>query len=66
MTVRNLTEGDLQLTINGAIGARKFDDDSSHKLSHCMKAVDFIVEYPDFYLFIELKDPLSEAVQSST
>ena len=57
MTVRNLTEGDLQLTINGAIAARKFDDDSSHELSHCMKAVDFIVEYPDFYPFIELKDP---------
>ncbi len=57
MTVWNLTEGDLQLTINGAIGARKFDDASSHGLSHCMKAVDFIVEYPDFYLFIELKDP---------
>ena len=57
MTVWNLTEGDLQLTINGAIGARKFDDVSSHGLSHCMKAIDFIVEYPNFYLFIEFKDP---------
>ena len=56
MTVLTLKEDDLKLTINGAIGARKFDD-SSHGLSHCMKAVDFVVERPDCYLFIEFKDP---------
>ncbi|MCY4386099.1 MAG: hypothetical protein OXC18_03235 [Desulfurellaceae bacterium] len=55
MTV--LREGNLQITINNAIEARKFDDDASHGLSHCMKAVDFVVELSDHYLFIELKDP---------
>ena len=54
MTV--LREGNLQITINNAIEARKFDD-ASHGLSHCMKAVDFFVELPDRYLFIEVKDP---------
>ncbi len=54
MTV--LREGNLQITINNAIEARKFDD-ASHGLSHCMKAVDFVVELPDRYLFIEVKDP---------
>jgi len=54
MTV--LTEGDLQLTIPSAIQASKFDD-NNHGLSHCMKAVDFIVELKDRYLFIEFKDP---------
>ena len=51
MTV--LTEGKLQLTISNAVAARKFDD-ASHKLSHCMKAVDFVVELSDHYLFILL------------
>lgn len=37
--------------------AEKFDDAVSHGLSHCMKAVDFIVEGPEFIAFIELKDP---------
>ena len=55
MTV--LREGNLQITINNAIEARKFDDDAGHGLSHCMKAVDFVVELPDRYLFIEVKDP---------
>ena len=49
-------EGDLQITINGALNARKFDGDE-HQLSHCMKAVDFIVELPDLYFYIEIKDP---------
>ena len=54
MTV--LIEDDLQITIKDAVCARKFDGDC-HGLSHCMKAVDFIVELPDRYLFIEFKDP---------
>ena len=55
MTV--LIEGNLQITINGAISASKFDDEQTHLLSHCMKAVDFVVELTDCYLFIEIKDP---------
>lgn len=54
MTV--LTEGNLQIIINGAVDARRFDD-ANHGLSHCMRAVDFIVELADHYLFIEFKDP---------
>lgn len=50
------TEGNLEITINHEISARKFDD-TSHGLSHCMRAVDFVVEFADNYLFIEVKDP---------
>lgn len=57
MTVFTFTEGNLQITIKGAIRARKFDDRNAHGLSHCMKAVDFVVERSDCYLFIEFKDP---------
>lgn len=64
MTV--LTEGNLQLTVNGAVAAWKFDD-SGHGLSHCMKAVDFIIELDDCYLYIEFKDPQSDtATQRAT
>ena len=51
-----LREGNLSLTIEGELRAWKFDDES-HGLSHCMKAVDFIVEFPNRYLFLEFKDP---------
>ena len=52
-----LKEGNLQITFPPAANARKFDDDATHGLSHCMKSVDFIVEEDDRVLFIELKDP---------
>lgn len=51
-----LKEGDLEFNFQDSINAIKFDG-SSHGLSHCMKAVDFIVEYKDYYAFIEIKDP---------
>ena len=54
MTV--LREGDLQMSIDDALNARKFDGES-HGLSHCMKAVDFVVDLPERYLFMEFKDP---------
>ncbi len=50
------TERDLQLSIDGAVNARKFDD-NERELQNCMKAVDFIIELSDSYLFIEFKDP---------
>ena len=50
-----LTEKDLKFDFPEAISARKFDD-SSHGLSHCMKAVDFIVELDDKLLYVEVKD----------
>ena len=49
-------EGDLKVEFHDVVAARKFDGDS-HGLSHCMKAVDFVVELADRYLFIEFKDP---------
>jgi predicted nucleotidyltransferase len=49
------TEGNLQIDIADAVGGRRFED--QHGLSHCMKAVDLVVELPDRYLYIELKDP---------
>ena len=55
MTV--VTEGNLQLTVPPGVEVRKFDDQKAHGLSHCMKAVDFIVELKDRYWFIEFKDP---------
>ncbi|MDL2268640.1 hypothetical protein LJC71_09205 [Desulfosarcina sp. OttesenSCG-928-A07] len=57
-----LQEGMLQFDFAGAVDAFKFDEQDRalatyHGLSHCMKAVDFVVEYPDHYLFVEIKDP---------
>lgn len=49
-------EGNLQVTFPPNIAARKFDD-ADHGLTHCMKAVDFIVELDDRFIFIEFKDP---------
>jgi len=54
MTV--FTEGNLQIQIPAGVQARKFDN-GNHGLTHCMKAVDFIVELKDKYYFFEFKDP---------
>ena len=62
MTV--FTEGKLQLTVNDAVTARKFDD-HSHGMSHCMKAVDFVIEHDDHYVFIEFKDPQNPGDEES-
>ena len=50
-------EGNLQIAFPRGAKAKKFDDGASHGLSHCMKAVDFIVEEDDRVSFIEIKDP---------
>ena len=51
-----MVEEDIEITATGRNRLRKFDDDT-HGLSHCMKAVDFIMELKDKILFIEIKDP---------
>lgn len=61
-----LQEGTLQFDFTGAIDAFKFDEKNPasatfHGLSHCMKAVDFVVEYDDYYLFVEIKNPPNPA-----
>lgn len=53
----DLAEGDLALHVSGERDSRRFDDHKTHALQHCMKAVDFIIEWADRYWFIELKDP---------
>lgn len=50
-------EGDLQIRFPVGATVRKFDVGASHGLSHCMKAVDFIVELDERILFVEFKDP---------
>lgn len=51
-----LTEEDLEFNFSDAVYAIKFDD-CNHALSHCMKAVDFVIELPEAYLFVKVKDP---------
>lgn len=55
MKVR-VSEKDIEFTFTDVVDALKFDD-GSHGLSHCMSAVDFIVELKGSYVFIEVKDP---------
>ena len=55
MTV--LTERNLQLVLPANATGRKFDIPAIHKLLHCMKAVDFIIEFPTHICFVEFKDP---------
>lgn len=58
-----LTESDLQISINdNVLSAQRFDDYATHGLSHCMSAVDFVVELDESYLFIEIKDPQAPQV----
>lgn len=52
-----LAEGDLRFTFSGALKARHFDAPEVTKHNDSMSVVDFIVDYPQFDLFIEVKDP---------
>ena len=49
-------EADLYFDFSGAIRADKFDG-PRHGLSHCMKSVDFVVEWQHQLWLIEVKDP---------
>jgi hypothetical protein len=51
-----LSEGDLEMDVPDALGGGRFDG-AAHGLGRCMKAVDFVLELADRYLYIELKDP---------
>lgn len=51
-----LSEGDLRLTVPDPANGRQFDD-AQHGLSHCMKAVDWVVDLPERTCFVEVKDP---------
>jgi hypothetical protein len=49
-------EYDLEFDFSDAMKAIRFDDDATHT-SSTMKRVDFITEYADRYIFLEVKDP---------
>ena len=51
-----IQEGRIEISIPDNCSAEKFDGES-HGLSHCMKAVDFIIETPRALNFLEIKDP---------
>lgn len=51
-----LIERDLEFNFPTALNAFQFDDVAFHGFS-TMKRVDFIVEYEDYYHFLEIKDP---------
>jgi hypothetical protein len=59
-----LSEGDLVFDFSAAIVSDQFDDEATHKLSHCMKAVDFIVEWEYEFWFVEVKDPSNSKIPS--
>lgn len=48
-------EGNLEVHVPDDVTAWKFYD-TAHKLSHCMKAVDLVLETPTQRIFIEIKD----------
>ena len=53
-----LREGELQISLPKSaqgVRGRKFDV-HTHGLSHCMKAVDWIIDLPDKVYFVEVKD----------
>lgn len=59
-----LEEGNLRFEFLDAKAGFKFDEQDKslstfHGLSHCMKAVDFVVEMEKRWLFVEVKDPLT-------
>lgn len=58
-----ITEGDLKISLPTNVLSRKFDDEITHGLSQCMKAVDFILELDDKVIFVELKDPENPRAQ---
>ena len=53
---QQLIERTLSIALPDDAKGQKFDG-PGHGLSHCMKAVDFIVEDGDQLIFIEIKDP---------
>lgn len=55
-STREWREKELSFNFSKAESVRKLDG-PEHGLSRCMKSVDFVVEWPDEYWMIEVKDP---------
>ena len=62
MTV--LVERQLEISLPAGAAGKRFDGEE-HGLTHCMKAVDFVVELTDRIYFIEVKDPDETADEMS-
>ena len=56
-----LIEKELEFDFRDALNAIQFDG-YDHKMSHCMKAVDFLVEWDDEFWFVEVKDPSASTI----
>ena len=52
-----IQEKELEFDFTTALNVIRFDDEQKHGMSHCMKAVDFLVEWDDSFWFVEVKDP---------
>ena len=50
-----ICEGSITIEIPANCRARKFDG-PEHGMSHCMKAVDFIIDTPEARIFLEIKE----------
>ena len=61
MTNVSLSEGEIQIEFQGVLKAEKFDD-ARHGMSHCLKAVDFLCDWPSDLWLVELKDPEESAI----
>jgi len=59
-----LAEDDLEFDFSAAINAVRFDNNAIHGQS-TMKRVDFIAEYEDRFVFVEVKDPDNPAAVNS-
>ena len=57
-------EGDIRFDFSRAISWKRLDE-KDHGLSHCMKAVDFIVGLPERIHFIEVKDPEDPSAENA-
>lgn len=58
-------ENDLRIHVPDKLPSECFDDER-HGLSYCLKAVDFIVETPSHFLFVEFKDPDHPSAQEKS
>lgn len=62
MTTTSLREGELVLSLPQGVEGRQFDG-AGHRISHCMKAVDWIITRQDQLIFVEVKDPAAHAAR---
>ncbi len=55
--MKEFCEKDIEIEFPDKAAPRRFDDQKTHKLAHCMKAVDCIFEWNGETYFLEIKDP---------